>query len=65
MSTTREYKDGGQSAPQWKPAAVKHAHGPEAAYHKDDAEAYNLHGSPEKGKCMLLTDQLGYLGRGR
>lgn len=49
MSTTNEYKDGDQSAPQWKPAAVwgaNHAHGPEAAYHKDDAEAYNLHGSP-------------------
>lgn len=68
MSTTREYKDGGQAAPQWKPAVVwgaNHAHGPEVAYHKDDAEAYNLHGSPEKGKCMLLADQLGYLGRGR
>ena len=68
MSTTREYKDGGQAAPQWKPAVVwgaNHAHGPEVADHKDDAEAYNLHGSPEKGECMLLADQLGYLGRGR
>lgn len=58
MSTTREYKDGGQSAPQWKPAVVwgaNHAHGPEAAYDDDDAEAYNLHGSPEKGKCMYAV----------
>lgn len=58
MSTTREYKDGGQSAPQWKPAVVwgaNHAHGPEAAYDDDDTEAYNLHGSPEKGKCMYAV----------